>query len=635
MLKRKTLCAATLVLIFMFAAAAPSTAHAGWFGEKLTASIFSAVSSFFQRVGSVITETVSKILPSKSSPEQPFEASCIPPVSPKPSTEQHALGTMTITPEISEETKDNTITVSLISRIDSLSVEFATDPLSPYRWSTLADNNVVDWGPKPAELPRGGKGVNIKMGAGLIKWETYEYSDENGRMQKQPWLPAQKYWVKLRAERTIPLGSNENIGSYGWKEIKYHIHYVEGAGLRTEDFKTVSGNSFYYVGGAQFPVGKIVRVGQNPDPHYDKFVTVKAGEPFEIEAKPTGWQGATMTIDTGSATTGPNKAPTGNIIGPSNITVKAGESAIFKVLPRGTYPVEGRIDIKNNCSDTFKDRYFNTQIGTFRAPIKFDFKGVVKETMRLTFQGGSFVLDFQKPQSSLTVIPWLTLMDGGIVVAPAPDQTIVLQAVYKDNPKEVVKNVIITPTQAITDKEGTVRIKVSAPNITKEELSRGILLKVSTPDIADLTSEAELLFTGVAIEVTKPQTPLPPTPQPQPTPTPEPSKQLPVQSLLVSANKTITELTEGDKVTFTAKLMLSDGSLQTTKNIKWAVLGQIGSITSDGVFTAKLDELIAEAGEALGFVTATYEDSAGNAFLGQTSLIKVKAFVPDQTETQG
>lgn len=615
----KTIIAA--VLIGTFIASLPSAASAKWFGQDLTASIFSAVSSFFGKVVSAVSNTVSKVFsPSKSS-----EISCVPPVSPKPSVEaQHALGTMTITPEISEENigKDNVITVSLASRVDSLSVRLGIDPLNPLRSSLFQKSNIVDWGPKQAELPNGGKGVNITMTSEAIQWETQEYVGENNRLQKRPTLPSQTYWVKLKAQQTTPWDSDENIGSYGWKDVQYNIHYLEGQ----SNFKTVSGKSVYYVGGPQFPVGKIARVGDNKKP-----VTVKAGEPFEIEVKPTGWQGGTLTINTGG---------TARVIGPLSITVKTGESAVFKLLPRGTYPVKGTIDIKNRCNELFSDnndiskRYFNTQVGTFEAPIEFDFKGVAKENMRLTFQGGTFALDFEKPQSSLTVVPWLSLMDGEMVVAPAPGLTLFTQAVYKDNPREVAKNVLITPTEALTDKEGTAQMKVRAPNVTKEEVSRGILLKVSTPDIPDLGTEIQLLFTGVTIDITKPAQ-KPTEPQPAPTPAPEKSKKVSPQNVIVYASTTSGNLVEGTKITFTAKLTMADGSLETTSDVKWAVLGKIGTITADGVFTAKLDESIAELGESFGFVTATYTDSEGNAFLGQSTLLKVKAFVPNQSETGG
>ncbi|MBI1888520.1 MAG: hypothetical protein HYS15_01100 [Candidatus Spechtbacteria bacterium] len=470
----------------------------------------------------------------KSSPSSPLPSvasECYPPVSPKPSLEaQSEVGTMTIAPEVSQASKDNTIVVSVVSHIDSLTVQLRSDQLSPLRWKTFRGVNIVDWGPKEAELPTGGKGVSITMGDEFIKWETHDYVGDNGRMQKRPLLPAQKYWVKLKAqEQTTEWDSDKNIGSYGWKEVTYDIHYFVGPDISSKgDFITKSGKSVYYVGGPQIPVGKIVRVGDNIEPHYGKFVTVKAGEPFEIEAKPTGWQGGVMTIVKKKTATANSNFLNARIIGQDAITVKAGESAIWKVLPTGTSPVQGIIQIKNNCNDL--DVFFNdlgvyrgnldNSVGTFEAPIKYDFKNVTKEKMQLALRGAvTYALDFQNPQSSFTITPSLELMDGTSFVAPAPNFTLKLTAVYKDNPQEIAKSIIITPegkseqagsAQETTSKEGTAHFKIHASNVTKDEVTRGILLKATAPSIAGLKNEVKISFTNVAIEITKPvPTPLP------------------------------------------------------------------------------------------------------------------------------
>lgn len=643
----------------------PASAHAGWFGPN---SFAAGIGSFFNSIFNPVVAPIKSVVSNITNSAETELAECIPPISPKPAGQQHALGTMTIVPEISQDSKNNTITISLVPHINSLTVELSSDI-----WLRFSKDTIVDWGPKPAELPLGGKGVNITTyGGEFIRWETYEYGD-NIYHQTRPRLPAQKYWVKVKAHQTTPWSSNENLGSYGWKEIKYAIHYVEGAGLQQENFKTVTGNAFYYVGGPQYPVGKIVRVGNNVDtdlsdnqyPQYGKSVTLKAGEPFEIEAKPTGWQGGTLTIDPSFKNNDGfgTRIPTGSIIGPTSITVKAGESAIWKVLPGGARPVQGRIDIKNNCNDLiaklFQDRYFSTWVGSFETPIIFDFKGVTKEKMRLTFQGAiAYVLDFKNPQSSLTVTPWLSLMDQGTVVVDAPDQTIVMQAVYKDNPEEIVKNVLIAPegkaeqagsSRAITNKEGTTRFKVRAPNITKPELSRGILLKTSVREIEGLTSQVQLLFTNVVVDVIqppqkqpekKPETKPEPTPEVKPAPVPPATQQkksnVSAVSLSITSNRKLEGLKEGDAVVFKATLTMSDGSTkQITNGIQWTVAGQIGSITPNGVFLAQLDPVVAEYGEGLGAIVATYKDANGKEFIAQTSIFKVETFVPEETETRG
>ena len=476
-------------------------------GEDLSGKLLSAGEE--KRIaGGTTSITTSPSLPSVAS-------ECYPPVSPKPSLEaQSEIGTMTITPEISQESQDNAVVVSFVSHIDSLSIA-----LSSYAWVRI-NAKFIDWGPKSSEI-NAGEGVRIIQGVDDIRWETHDYIAGNGRKQKRPRLPAQKYWVKFKADQTTPWDSDKNIGPYGWQEVKYNIHYVVGDASKQSDFITKSGKSGYYVGGPQFPVGKIVRVGGNAEPHYGKFVTVKAGEPFEIEAKPTGWQGGIMTIDTGA---------TARIIGQDTIAVQAGESAIWKVLPRGTSPVSGRIMIKNICNDLFSDnndiskRFFSPNVGSFEAPITYDFSGLKKEKARLTLAGAvAYTLDFAKPDSTLNIIPWLSYMDGQSVVANVPDREIVVRAVYKDSLGESAKNVLITPATAKTNKEGQTKVKITAPNITKEEVSRGIVLKLTAPSIPGLTFEQKLLFTNISIVVTpSPVVEKKVEPTPEPTATPKP-----------------------------------------------------------------------------------------------------------------
>ena len=104
----------------------------------------------------------------------------------------------------------------------------------------------------------------------------------------------------------------------------------------------------------------------------------------------------------------------------------------------------------------------------------------------------------------------------------------------------------------------------------------------------------------------------------------------------MSQNRPLDGLKEGDKITFVASLKMSDGSSQVVKDkVKWTLIGQVGSITSGGVFTAKLDEAVAEYGEGSGIITATYIDSGGTTFIGKTPTFKVEAFIPDDANTGG
>jgi hypothetical protein len=437
---------------------------------------------------------------------------CITPAPPKPSVEpQSAFGTMTVTPEISNDSEDNTITISLTTHIDALTVEMYNDPASPIK-GDLKFSDVVDWGPKPSELPREGhregqaKAIFNDLGYPfIISWQTRDYDDNTRNTpfaQRRPRLAARTYWIKLKARTTTPADSVENTVSYGWKEVKYNIHYVIGDGSTPDrsDWKTVHGKSLYYVGGPQLPSGEVVRVGVNTKPHYGKRVTVKAGEPFEIEAKPI-WQGGTMTINTQNSA---------YVIGPSSIAVKAGESAIWKVLPKGTNSVDGFVKIKNNCNTFFTERYAarheSSDAGSFRTLISYDFSGLTKEKARLSLDlGGTYVLDFAKPDSVLYISPMLGLaptVDGKQVSVGVPETDIVVQAVYKDNTKEIAKSILITPVTAKTNKEGKTSAKITAPNITKEEVSRGIVLKLTAPSMPGLTFEQKLLFSNITIDIT-------------------------------------------------------------------------------------------------------------------------------------
>ncbi|QQG45178.1 MAG: hypothetical protein HYW89_04235 [Candidatus Sungiibacteriota bacterium] len=129
----------------------------------------------------------------------------------------------------------------------------------------------------------------------------------------------------------------------------------------------------------------------------------------------------------------------------------------------------------------------------------------------------------------------------------------------------------------------------------------------------------------------QPKTTAPTTPAPKPTSSPETKTQkIFAKNLIVTQNRTLEGLKEWDQVTFTAKLVMSDGSTQIIKeNVKWTLIGQVGNITPAGVFVAKLDDAIAEYGEGSGIVTATYIDADGNTFLGKTPTFKVETFAGD------
>lgn len=498
-------------------------------GEELSQKLLSAGEE-----KKAVTETK----PLSSSSLQSAELECSPPVSPKPNAQQHEYGTMTITPEVSQASEDNTITISLNTHINALAIQLSSLPSGS--WLT----EVIDWGPKQSELNEG-KGINITK-TGLLLWDTYEYPDANKQLQKRPHLRAQKYWIKVKAPRKTVRDRSDHdgeFGSYGWKAVDYKIAYVVGDTATDKDIKYVSGKDFFYIGGPQFPVGEIVRAGANTkSPGVtpgDSIVTIKAGEPFEIEAKPTGWQGGIMVLhrfpysDTRSGRGF-------RIIGSDAVTVKAGESAIWKVLPTGSFGrIAGYVSFTNDCDRRLNRDTTSTKAGldrmmqSFDLGMKFDFKGLTKEKSEISFHGAvAYVLGFEKPDSSFDITPALSLIDivgnRKSYVANVPDFALQLQAVYKDNPQEIVKSVLITPqgkaqqagsATALTNKDGETIFKVMAPNAARQEITRGILLKATAPAIPGLTAaETKLLFTNISIEVT-------PTPvvEKKPEPTPQPT----------------------------------------------------------------------------------------------------------------
>ncbi|MFH0891049.1 MAG: hypothetical protein V1856_03385, partial [Candidatus Liptonbacteria bacterium] len=98
-----------------------------------------------------------------------------------------------------------------------------------------------------------------------------------------------------------------------------------------------------------------------------------------------------------------------------------------------------------------------------------------------------------------------------------------------------------------------------------------------------------------------------------------------VKELVVStaADNLTKGLTEGDKIQFTAYLLMSDGSkVRVREGITWKVVGLIGDIDSNGVFVAKLDPSIAEYGEGFGAVAAIYKD-----YMGKTEIFKVVPYI--------
>lgn len=142
-----------------------------------------------------------------------------------------------------------------------------------------------------------------------------------------------------------------------------------------------------------------------------------------------------------------------------------------------------------------------------------------------------------------------------------------------------------------------------------------------------------------AIEESKQEVPLgepePPAAETPPGETVEPAPQ-PLQAIakperlgVETARGSLTGIVEENTVAFTATLAFDDGTRRdVTNEVAWRVLGPIGSITKQGVFTARLDPNVAELGRSSGSVTAVWKDPAsGKTLLGATPIFSVEAKV--------
>ena len=135
----------------------------------------------------------------------------------------------------------------------------------------------------------------------------------------------------------------------------------------------------------------------------------------------------------------------------------------------------------------------------------------------------------------------------------------------------------------------------------------------------------ELLLEAKSEPVLKEESPPPKAQLPEPSTAPTILKGEP-EALKVLALQKFTALTEGETASFSAYLVLSNGSRrEVTKEVSWRVLGDIGAVAA-GIFTAKLAPDVAELGEVKGQVIAIFKDtSSGKELLGVSEIFIVKA----------
>ena len=526
---------------------------------------------------------------------------CIPPVSSKPQIEYASgLGTMTITPQVSEAEKDNTITISVTPRADARLITLAR-PIESKKGgtSTFGRGELLDWGPK--RLPEGASFRFVEFD-GIFRWEAHDLSIGWFRTKRVRLPAGQKYWVKITgAYKTVSDESDQNVGPYGWRAVDYYIQ---------NDKETKSGRGAYYVGGVQRPVLRFEKVGPYADDFWkERLVTVKAGEPFDIQMKATG-QGGTARVKT----VGPR------IVGSNTVSLKSGEIATWKIMPRGSYPVEIETSIENNCGSSYNQK--------LRVPVKFDFAGLTEEKVRLV-TGAFSVFPFEKLNASLPLDLYLQVMDQGMVVVGVPNRELTLEVLYK-NTNEIVKSFIVSPSKIITDKDGKARVTLAAPKLTKEDASRGLMmLRLTAESIPGAVFETRLPLTGVSVDIT------PKRVESIPDPVTTKKADVTIVDMRITVDKSLDSIKEGEVLKFKTTLFYSDGSTGETKGVKWAVAGPVGSISADGTFTSKLDDEVAEYGEGQGAVVAGYVDAGGKIWGAESPSFKVEARTEDVDDTRG
>lgn len=102
-----------------------------------------------------------------------------------------------------------------------------------------------------------------------------------------------------------------------------------------------------------------------------------------------------------------------------------------------------------------------------------------------------------------------------------------------------------------------------------------------------------------------------------------------VVRLVLQSDAASTTIKEGQIVTFHAEAIFSDGTRKdVTRAAEWKVLGDVGAITSPGVFAAQLGTTTAEYGQGTGSIVAVFKDSVSGQFiLGKSSLYIIEASV--------
>mgnify|MGYP001576646004 CR=1 FL=1 len=109
-----------------------------------------------------------------------------------------------------------------------------------------------------------------------------------------------------------------------------------------------------------------------------------------------------------------------------------------------------------------------------------------------------------------------------------------------------------------------------------------------------------------------------------------------VQSIAVHSVSSLDHVVEGDTVYFTATLTMSDGSVRDgTAAVEWLALGYAGSIDAHGTFTAHLDTMVSEYGQAPGVVVTLYKKNGVITTLGASPIFNVYIRPESNNDLQG
>ena len=109
-----------------------------------------------------------------------------------------------------------------------------------------------------------------------------------------------------------------------------------------------------------------------------------------------------------------------------------------------------------------------------------------------------------------------------------------------------------------------------------------------------------------------------------------------MNSLIIVPDRVLGEIVEEETINFKATLINNGIKRDVTTEVEWKVVGFIGGINSQGVFTAMLSPDVAEYGEGSGTVIAIWKDTkTDEALLGKSAVFKVKAKAIFDSNTQG